>query len=206
MIEPPAQLHSYSPGATPLDADEAAALIPSHIRTQAELNQWEEANILIAQEWLMKKIKTAHPATLLQEGFVRDLHKRMFKQTWRWAGSFRSSNKNIGIDWPHIATRLRNLLDNTRYQIEQRQASSADADTLATRFHHQLVCIHPFPNGNGRHARLMADALVMCLGQPRFTWGKAPLEAAGNARERYLAALRAADVGEWESLYVFVRS
>ncbi len=204
MIEPLATLHSYAPGATPLDPDEAAGLIPGHIRTQAELNQWEEANILTAQEWLLRKIKTAKPATLLEEGFVRDLHKRMFKQTWRWAGSFRSSNKNIGIDWPHIATRLRTLLGNTLYQIEQ--GTSDPADELATRFHHQLVCIHPFPNGNGRHARLMADALIMSLGQPRFSWGQAPLEAEGNARERYLTALRAADVGEWGLLHAFVRS
>jgi Fic-DOC domain mobile mystery protein B len=203
MIEP----FAYSPGATPLDPDEAAGLIPSHIRTQAELNQWEEANILTAQDWLLRQIKSAKPEALLSEGFVRDLHKRMFKQTWRWAGSFRSSNKNIGIDWPHIATRLRTLLGNTLYQIEQGASSQADAaDKLATHFHHQLVCIHPFPNGNGRHARLMADALVMSLGQPRFTWGQAPLEAAGNARERYLTALRAADVGEWQLLYAFVRS
>jgi Fic-DOC domain mobile mystery protein B len=195
---------AYSPGATPLDPDEAAGLIPGHIRTQAELNQWEETNILDAQDWLLRKIKTSQPAALLTEGFVRDLHKRMFKQTWGWAGSFRSSNKNIGIDWPHIAIRLRTLLGNTLYQIEQ--GTQENADQLATRFHHQLVCIHPFPNGNGRHARLMADALVMSLGQPRFSWGQAPLEHAGNARERYLAALRAADVDEWELLYAFVRS
>jgi Fic-DOC domain mobile mystery protein B len=200
MIEP----FTYSPGATPLDPDEAAGLIPSHIRTQAELNQWEEANILDAQDWLLRKLKTSQSAALLTEGFVRDLHQRMFKQTWRWAGSFRSSNKNIGIDWPHIATRLRTLLGNTLYQIEQ--SSGESADQLAASFHHQLVCIHPFPNGNGRHARLMADALIMSLGQPRFTWGQAPLEAAGNARERYLTALRAADVDQWELLNAFVRS
>jgi Fic-DOC domain mobile mystery protein B len=194
------------PGATALDPDEAQGLIPGHIHTQADLNMWEEANILEGQRWLLRQVKSGK-RQLLQEDFVRELHRRMFDQTWQWAGQFRRSDKNIGVEWPQIATRLRNLLDNTQFQITANATAKTNSpDELATRFHHQLVWIHPFPNGNGRHARLMADALVMSLGQPRFTWGQAPLEAAGNARERYLTALRAADVGQWELLNAFVRS
>jgi fido (protein-threonine AMPylation protein) len=119
-----------------------------------------------------------------------------------------NSNKNIGTDWPHIATRLGNLLDNTRYQIDHTPiaGNSAECDALATRFHHQLVWIHPFPNGNGRHARLLADTLAIRLGQARFTWGSASLGSTGDARERYLQALRAADIGSMDALLQFARS
>lgn len=123
----------------------------------------------------------------------------------RWASTFRKSNENIGVDWTHIATRLRDLLDNTRFQIEHHVY---EADELAVRFHHQLVWIHPFPNGNGRHARLMADWLIMRRGRPRLTWGRrqAAVFDAGTLRERYLAALRAADQGQMADLLTFARS
>jgi Fic-DOC domain mobile mystery protein B len=195
---------SYPQGATPLDPDEAAGLLPQHITTQADLNAWEEANILEGEKWAKRQARR----DLLTEGFVRDLHSHMFSHTWRWAGTFRASNKNIGADWPHIATRLRNLLDNTRYQIDHTDIAdnSADCDALAIRFHHQLVWIHPFPNGNGRHARLLADTLVLRLGQARFTWGSASLASMGDTRTRYLQALRAADLGSMDALMLFARS
>jgi Fic-DOC domain mobile mystery protein B len=195
---------SYPQGAIPLDPDEAAGLLPTHITTQADLNAWEETNILQGETWAKRQAKR-DPLT---EGFVRDLHSKMFSHTWRWAGTFRSSNKNIGVDWAQVATRLRNLLDNTRYQIDHTSiaGNSAECDALAIRFHHQLVWIHPFPNGNGRHARLMADTLAIRLGQARFTWGSASLGSTGNARARYLQALRAADEGSVDALIVFARS
>jgi Fic-DOC domain mobile mystery protein B len=147
---------SYAAGATPIDPDEAAGLLPTHIATQAELDAWEEANIVRGERWALRR-KTA----ILDEGFVRALHSKMFDQTWQWAGKFRSSNKNIGVDSHQIAVRLRDLLDNTAYQIDKKVLT---ADEQAIRFHHQLVWIHAFPNGNGRHARLMADLLIMRLG------------------------------------------
>ena len=127
----------------------------------------------------------------------------MFDQTWRWAGTFRSSDKNIGVDWLQIAMQLRNLLDNTRYQADHQVFP---ADELAVRFHHQLVAIHPFPNGNGRHARLMADLLVQRLGRPRFSWGGASLVEANEVRRTYLEALRAADKHNIALLLAFARS
>jgi Fic-DOC domain mobile mystery protein B len=147
----------YAPGATPLDVDEAAALIPTHIATQGDLDAWEEANILQGARWAARQKKR----DLLDEGFVRDLHRQMFGKTWRWAGIFRSSDKNIGVEWAQVSVRVRNLMDDTRYQIENK---AFGVDELAVRFHHRLVWIHPFPNGNGRHARLMADMLAMRLG------------------------------------------
>ena len=177
----------YAPGATPLDPDEAAGLVPTHITTQADLNAWEQINIVQGDRWAARQKKR----DLLDEGFIRDLHYQMFDKTWQWAGTFRKSNKNIGVDWMHVAVKLRNLLDNTKYQIENHVFG---ADETAVRFHHQLVWIHAFPNGNGRHARLMADLLAMRLGRPRLTWGggEASIATVGEFRDQYLAALRAA--------------
>ncbi len=189
----------YAPGATPLDPDEAAGLIPSHIATQGDLNVWEEANILQGARWAMRQKKRG----LLDEGFLRDLHNQMFDRTWTWAGTFRASNKNIGVDWTHVAVSLRDLLDNTRYQIEHQ---TFDLDELVVRFHHRLVWIHAFPNGNGRHARLMADVLAMRLGLPRFSWGGNALASGGVLRQNYLDALRTADAGRMVDLLHFARS
>ena len=191
----------YAAGATPLDPDEAAGLVPSHITTQADLNAWEQANILQAVRWVARQKKR----DLLTEGFVRDLHRRMFDQTWKWAGTFRQSNKNIGVDWTQVAVKLRNLLDNTRFQIDHKVF---EPDELVVRFHHQLVWVHAFPNGNGRHARLMADVLAQQLGRPSMTWGGADVElvSMGTVRDRYLKALREADQGQWSALIAFARS
>ena len=191
----------YAPGATPLDPDEAAGLVPSHITTQADLNAWEQANILQAVRWVARQKKR----DLLTEGFVRDLHRRMFDQTWKWAGTFRQSNKNIGVDRTQVAVKLLNLLDNTRFQIDHKVF---EPDELVVRLHHQLVWVHAFPNGNGRHARLMADVLAQQLGRPRMTWGGADVElvSMGTVRDRYLKALREADQGQWSALIAFARS
>lgn len=192
---------NHPPGATPLDPDEAAGLLPSHIATQADLNAWEQANIAKGDQWASRQKRRA----LLEEGFVRDLHRQMFDKTWRWAGTFRNSDKNIGVPWQQVALKLRLLLDNTQYQIDHHVH---DADELAVRFHHQLVWIHAFPNGNGRHARLMADLLALRLGRQRLSWGggEAALTSVGELRDRYLHALRLADQGQLTDLIAFARS
>ena len=188
----------YPPGATPLDADELASLIPGHITTQGELNEWEQLNILQGETWARKQRKD-----ILDESFVRQLHRQMFGETWRWAGEFRKSDKNIGVDWLKIAVELRHLLDDVRYQIDH---ATYPPDEIAVRFHHRLVSIHPFPNGNGRHARLMADLLAEHLGRPRFTWGSRSLIDASETRRNYIAALQAADVRDYAPLIAFARS
>jgi len=190
---------AHAPGATPLDPDEARGLIPGHIRTQAELNQWEQANVLEGSTWTLR----SRGRDILSEDFVRELHRRLFGETWRWAGTFRTTGKNIGVDATPIAVQLRELLDNTRYWIEHQ---TFPLDEIAARFHHRLVVIHPFPNGNGRHARLMTDVLLRRNGAAAFSWGGANLEAAGDARDRYLTALRAADTGDYQPLMSVVRS
>jgi len=191
----------YAPGATPLDPDEAQGLIPSHINTQSDLNAWEQMNIAKGSAWAARQKKRE----LLDESFVRDLHRQMFDKTWKWAGTFRSSNKNIGVDWLQVAVKLRNLLDNVQYQIEHRVFEPIET---AVRFHHQLVWIHAFPNGNGRHARLMADLLMVRLGHQRLGWGGSDtaLVSTGQLRSRYLEALRAADKGHLGDLIAFAGS
>ena len=176
-------------------------MVPSHITTQADLNAWEQFNIVQGERWSIRQTRRK----LLDEGFVRDLHRRMFDKTWRWAGTFRHSNKNIGVDWTQVTVKLRELLDNTQYQIDHQ---TMDADEVAVRFHHRLVWIHAFPNGNGRHARLMADLLAMRSGRTRFTWGggAGALISPGSLRDQYLAALRAADHGHYADLMAFARS
>lgn len=188
----------YPPGATPLDADELASLIPGHITTQGELNEWEQLNILQGETWARKQRKD-----ILDESFVRQLHRQMFGETWRWAGEFRKSDKNIGVDWPKIGVELRQLFDDVHYQIDH---TSCPPDEIAVRFHHGLVSIHPFPNGNGRHTRLVADLIAEQLGRPRFTWGSRSLTDASETRRHYIAALQAADARDYAPLIAFARS
>jgi len=183
--------------ATPLTPEEMRDLIPAHIAYRRELNQAEQENIVRAQAWALSR------RNLLSEKFVKDLHRRMLGDVWRWAGRFRTSARNIGIDYWQIPVALRQLLDDAKAWIEY---NAYPTDEIAVRFHHRLVQIHPFPNGNGRHARLMADLLAMQLGRERFSWGRDSLRAAGAARARYVEALRAADDHDIGPLLVFARA
>ena len=190
----------YAPGATPLDPDEAAGLIPSHIANHAQLNEWEMVNILEGEHWAFSR----KHKNMLDSDFVRRLHKRMFGDTWRWAGAFRTTEKNIGIDPIQIPLALHNLCEDVKTQIEYK---SYPLDEIAVRFSHRLVAIHPFANGNGCLSRTLADLLLVEHGAARFTWGAgANLVAEGDVRQRYLDALRAADGRDYGQLLAFVRS
>jgi Fic-DOC domain mobile mystery protein B len=184
--------------ATPLTPEEQSALIPAHIAYRRELNEAEFENIARAQDWAL-----ARRRDVLSEKFVRDLHKQMLGDVWRWAGDFRKSERNLGIPFYEITMQLRQLLDDTKAWIEY---ASYPPDEIAVRFHHRLMKIHPFPNGNGRHSRLMADLLVMRLGGERFSWGSANLQADGDLRGRYIAALKSADNHDTAPLLAFARS
>jgi len=183
---------------TPLTPEEQEGLIPSYITLRSELNAAEQANILEAGEWAL-----ARQRNVLDERFLTNLHKRMFGRVWRWAGQFRRTDRNIGIDPYRIPADLRQHVDACRYWIEH---GSYPPDEIAARFHHRLVLIHAFPNGNGRHARLATDLLLVKLGQPRFSWGQVNLVDATETRQRYVAALRAADHHDIGPLLEFVRS
>ncbi|MCX6380554.1 MAG: mobile mystery protein B [Armatimonadetes bacterium] len=191
---------TYPQGATPLDPDTIAGLIP-HLTTQRELNEFEARNILLGERWALRARGENRGILLLTT--LRKLHTRMFDLTWRWAGEFRRVETNIGIPPHQIPMRLEQLCRNTRYQIEN---SVFGWDELAARFHHEMVSIHPFPNGNGRHARLAADLLLTRHGQSRFTWGSRSLVESSGVRKTYIAALQSADNGDYEPLIRFCRS
>jgi Fic-DOC domain mobile mystery protein B len=185
--------------ATPLTPEEMRDLIPAHIAYRRELNEAEQENIARAEEWALSR----RGRDLLSERFIKDLHKHMLGDVWRWAGKFRTTQRNIGIDYWLIPMELRQLLDDSQAWIE---FGTYAADEIAVRFHHRLVRIHPCPNGNGRHARLMADLLVMRLGRERFSWGRESLRDRGAARTRYMEALRAADNHDIPLLVAFSRA
>jgi Fic-DOC domain mobile mystery protein B len=186
---------------TPLTPEEQADLIPS-LATREELNEWELDNILHARQWALgdRQISRSDPTN---EEYIRQLHARMFDQTWKWAGTYRKMDKNLGILIGEIRERLAQLLGNAAYWLENK---TYNVDECAVRFHHELVVIHPFPNGNGRHARLVADVVAVKYGHPVFSWGSMELTAPGEARNDYLSALRTADKGDFTPLLKFARA
>lgn len=189
----------YSPGATPLSPEELQGLIPSFVTTQGALNEFEQANILHGMVWAARSRQS-----ILSEKFVLDLHKHMFGETWKWAGVYRTSDKNIGCSYWDVPMGVVELLKNTEARIEGR---STPPDEIAVRLHHKLVSIHPFPNGNGRHSRLMADLLIKKLSARPFTWGGlVDLVSPSAIRNQYLSALRAADNRDIGPLLLFARS
>lgn len=194
-----------APGATPLDPDEAADLIPSHISTQGELNDAEQANIRDARIWYLARSKNFK----LSEATIRETHRRMFNQVWRWAGRYRGSNKNIGAEKHLIVEKVQALCLDVGAWIEHK---TFIWDEMGVRLHHRLVAIHPFANGNGRHSRLVADLFMAANEQPAFSWGRRTftndLDAGQTSqlRDEYLGALRAADQGDISRLLKFVRS
>lgn len=190
----------YPDGATPLNPDEIEGLKLTHITSRSELDRWEQDNILEALGWLA----STRPKDILNEQFIRKLHRKMFSDVWKWAGKFRLSDKNIGGPWHQVPIELKNLCDDVTVWIE---AGQMLPDEIAARLHHRLVSIHPFSNGNGRHARLMADLLLEnVLNQPKFTWGSKNLVQAGDALSIYIAALRDADRFDMKPLIEFARS
>jgi len=194
----------YPDGNTPIRPEEAEQLIP-RISTMGELNEYEALNIVTAREWAFddRTMKSVDP---LSEPYVRELHRRMFDNVWKWAGVYRQTERNIGCDPKEIVQRIPQLLGNTRYWLDHKTFLT---DEALLRFHHQLTKIHPFANGNGRHARMIADVVAVTNGQPEFTWGAGKdLVTEGDARTRYLAALRALDAneGDLKLLLDFARS
>jgi Fic-DOC domain mobile mystery protein B len=183
---------------TPLTPEERRELIPAYIAFRSELNDAEQENIARAQDWGLRRKRDP-----LTEKFIKELHRRMLGEVWKWAGKFRTSERNLGLPFYEIPSALGQLLADANGWIEYRSYSP---DESAVRFHHRLVQIHPFPNGNGRHARLAADLLVIRLGTQRFSWGRESLRNAGAVRRRYIAALQAADHHDIAPLLHFARS
>lgn len=184
--------------ATALEEDERQQLIPTYITSRAELNEAEQVNISDADGWAFSRQRD-----VLDAAFLLRLHKRMLGEVWRWAGHYRTTERNIGIEAWRIAAEMAQLVDDVRFWIA---AKTYGPDEICVRFHHRLVAIHPFPNGNGRLARMAADLLAVRLGQPRFAWGRSSLVAPASTRATYIAALQAADRHDIAPLLRFARS
>jgi Fic-DOC domain mobile mystery protein B len=184
--------------ATPLTEEARNGLIPTHVALRGELNELEQQNIAKAHRWAF-----ARKRDVLSEAYLRGLHRRMFKDVWRWAGRYRTAELNLGIAPYLIQPQLRQIVDDARFGIEHQ---SYAPDELAVRFHHRLVSVHPFHNGNGRWSRLAGDLLIVQQGGPQFTWGSANIQAQGDMRQAYIDALKAADAHDLAPLIAFARS
>jgi Fic-DOC domain mobile mystery protein B len=190
-------------GQTPLNEEEKDGLLIPTITTRGELDEFEQQNIEQAIRWTLRK--NFKKDELLTEEFIRLVHKRMYGNVWSWAGEFRKTNKNIGVDRYLVAIELRKLIDDCKYWIDH---GTYPPDEIAIRFKHRIVQIHCFSNGNGRHSRLMADLIVeKIFNQPIFTWGThAELTKTGQGRQEYLAAVKAADAQNIALLLKFARN
>jgi Fic-DOC domain mobile mystery protein B len=186
-------------GATPLDPDELQGLKYPHVTTRGELDELEQANIEQGLDWIGRR----RGGSIFDDSFIRVLHEKLFGDVWTWAGEYRLTEKNIGIDPLQISVQLRALLDDARYWAENGVYPPLEA---AAYFHHRMVKIHPFPNGNGRHARIAADILLEDIYEhPPIAWASGyDLQADNERRNDYIAALRAADGYEFGPLLVFV--
>lgn len=183
------------PDATPID--DISDLIPTHITMRSELNEWEAANILKA----VNKYLTAKKRWIINIDWLKKVHKDMFDETWRWAGKFRQSNFNLGADWHSIPEQMKMLIDDIAHWEKTKDAPGIFEQSV--RIHHRLVKIHPFVNGNGRHARLVSDIFLFDRDHKLPTWpGKALIEES-NIRKQYIWALQAADKGNYKLLEKF---
>jgi len=189
----------YEIGATPYMEADYYNLIPKHITLQKELNEWEQANILGAINWAFNNKKSK----ILEADFIKKLHFKMFNETWKWAGKYRQYQTNIGCQSYEIEVKLHELLSNIKYFIENQ---IYDLEEIAVRLHHGLALIHCFPNGNGRHARIMADLFLFNNSFARFTWGRGSLYESSEIRKKYISALRLADNFNFIPLIEFAKS
>lgn len=192
----------YADGQTPLDEDEKEGLLIPTISTRGELDEFEQQNIEQAIQWVM--LQSFKSERIFTEDFILLVHKKMYDNVWAWAGIFRNTNKNLGTDKWQIRTALKCLIDDVKYWKENNVYA---ADELAIRFKHRIVSIHCFPNGNGRHSRLMADIIIeKIFKQPVFSWGAANYSKSDDSRANYLSAIKAADRGDYSLLLSFARS
>ena len=192
----------YKDGQTPLEEEEKEGLKIKSITTQGELDEFEQLNIEKAVEWTIhSKFKLEK---ILAEKFVKVLHKKMYGDVWKWAGEFRKTEKNIGIPWTQIGIELKILLDDTKYWIDN---NTFPPEEIAIRFKHRIVSIHCFPNGNGRHSRIMADIIMESIfGNEIFSWHQSNMVKANETRNQYIKALKEADKGNFKQLIQFAKN
>jgi len=188
-------IHNTPDGATLIRPSDKAYLIPKHLTTQPDLDAWEKRNIANAKRW------ASGQNDILSISFIKTLHQKMFNETWKWAGKFRTIELNLGVAWPLINEETKKLCDNVLYHLEHKVYS---LEEIAVRFHHKLAWIHPFHNGNGRHARHIADLLLEQNGHKCLSWGNfQDLQKNTTVRTVYIDAMKEADQGLFEKLLNF---
>ena len=192
----------YIDGQTPIDEDEKEGLLIETITTKGELDEFEQKNIEEAIQWVVgRKFKTKD---VFSEQFICILHKKMYGNVWAWAGKFRKTNKNLGVDKFQISTDLKVLCDDAHYWVDHK---TYPPEEIAIRFKHRIVSIHCFANGNSRHSRLLGDIIIEKLFEEEvFSWGAGDLTNKSDSRSIYLHAVKAADQGDFEPLIAFARS
>jgi Fic-DOC domain mobile mystery protein B len=192
----------YIYGQTPLEEEEKEGLLLDHITKRSELDEFEQQNIEKAVEWIMERKFTVE--RVLSEGFVLELHNKMFGNVWSWAGKYRKTDKNIGIDKFLISAEVFKLNEDCKFWIENKTYTN---DEIAIRYKHRIVKIHPFANGNGRHSRLMADVIIeKVLDGQIFSWGHENLVKMSIKRKQYIDSIIDADNGNILPLILFARS
>ncbi|MGC2484712.1 MAG: mobile mystery protein B [Acidimicrobiales bacterium] len=191
-------------GATPIEEEDLNGLIPDFVATRADLNRVEYDNISKALPWGIQQARTLGPNGILEYGFLMRLHRQMFEDVWRWAGTKRLRVANIGSSPELIVSEACQALDDMKYWHANATFSH---DERAARLHCQLVKIHPFPNGNGRCTRLFADLYLVAIEEPMFSWGSRSIDVDGDARKRYIDALvKARNEYDFADLTAFARS
>jgi len=192
----------YEYGQTPISEEEKEGLLIKTISTKGELDEFEQNNIEDALIWTLKRKFKLYD--ILSEKFICEVHRRMFCDVWAWAGKFRKTDKNIGVDKFLIAVELRYLFDDCKYWIENK---TYPEDEIAVRFKHRIVKIHPFPNGNGRHSRLCGDIMIShVLDGKVFSWGNCSLTPKSKSRDEYINAVKRADQDDIKPILEFARS
>ncbi len=192
----------YKDGQTPIEEEEKEGLKINSITTHGELDEFEQLNIEKAVVWTIHS--NLKPAKILTDKFIKDLHQKMFDDVWRWAGQYRKTDKNIGVSWTNIAIDIKVLLEDTKYWIKK---ETYKPEEIAIRFKHRLVSIHCFPNGNGRHSRLMADVIMESIFEDEaFPWHQSDIVQANDIRKMYILALKEADKGDINPLIDFAKN
>lgn len=190
-------------GATPLNEEDLKGLIPDFVATRADLNQVEYENIAKALPWAYRQARILGPTGLFEYSFLFNLHRRMFADVWKWAGTQRVRETNTGAAPSQVPSQVKATLDDARFWHAN---GHLPVDERAARLHHRLVSVHPFPNGNGRCTRLLADLYLVSLGHDPFTWGSTRLDEQSELRDAYIKSLLAAHDDDLRPLIAFARS
>ena len=191
-------------GATPIEEEDLDGLIPDFVATRADLNRVEFDNISKALTWGIRQAEILGPQGILEYGFLMKLHRNMFSDVWKWAGTNRSRITNIGSLPEDIVSESQAALEDMKFWHAN---GVFESDERAARLHCRLVTIHPFPNGNGRCTRLIADLYLVTIHDPMFTWGSRSIDVEGDARKRYINALvKARYEDDYSDLLAFARS